>query len=323
MHTHSHDGHSHDGHSHDGHSHDGHSHGHSYAPANYNVAFAIGIGLNLAFVVVEAAFGFWADSLALLADAAHNLSDVAGLVLAWGAAWLGQRRPTARRSYGYRRASILAAVANATLLLVAVGGILVESVKRLGTPEPFASTTVIWVASVAIVINGVTALMFMRGRQTDLNIRGAFLHLAGDAAVSLGVVVTALIAERTGWLWLDPAAGIAISLVILYSAWGLGRDSFNLAFDGTPAGIDPEAVKGYLAGLPDVVDVHDLHIWAMSTTETALTAHLVRPGTGLDDALLARACAELDKQFGIRHATLQIESGDPAHPCRLAPAEVV
>jgi cobalt-zinc-cadmium efflux system protein len=312
MHTHNHDGHG-----------QGHSHGHSHAPADYTAAFAIGIGLNLAFVVAEAAFGFWADSLALLADAAHNLSDVAGLVLAWGAAWLGQRRPTARRSYGFRRASILAAVANATLLLVAVGGILVESVKRLGTPEPVAGSTVIWVASVGIVINGVTALMFMRGKETDLNIRGPFLHLAGDAAVSLGVVISALIAERTGWLWLDPATGIAISLVILYSAWGLGRDSFNLAFDATPAGIDPDAVKTYLAGLPGVVDVHDLHIWAMSTTETALTAHLVRPGTSLDDALLARACAELDKRFAIRHATLQIEAGDPAHPCRLAPAEVV
>jgi cobalt-zinc-cadmium efflux system protein len=300
-----------------------HSHGHSHAAADYNRAFAVGIGLNLAFVVAEAGFGFWVNSLALLADAAHNLSDVAGLILAWGAAWLGQRRPTARRTYGFRRASILAAVANATLLLVAVGGILLESVQRFRAPEPIAGSTVIWVATAGIVINGVTALMFMRGSQSDLNIRGAFLHLAGDAAVSLGVVIAALIAQRTGWLWLDPATGIMISLVILYSAWGLGRDSFNLAFDATPRGIDPDAVKTYLGGLPGVVDVHDLHIWAMSTTETALTAHLVRPGASLDDALIFVACAELEKRFGIRHATLQIEAGDAAHPCRLAPAEVV
>src|SRR5262245_8952549 len=193
MHTHRHDGPSH-----------GHGHGHSHAPADYNAAFAIGIGLNFAYVIAEAGFGFWVDSLALLADAAHNLSDVAGLILAWGAAWLGQRRPTARRSYGYRRASILAAVANATLLLVAVGGILLESVRRLQAPEPVPGFTVVWVATVGIVINGVTALMFFRGKETDLNIRGAFLHLAGDAAVSLGVVVSALIAHRTGWLWLDP-----------------------------------------------------------------------------------------------------------------------
>jgi len=307
-------------HRHEGHAHD---HGHSHAVASYSSAFAIGIGLNLAYLVAEAGFGFWVNSLSLLADAAHNLSDVAGLVLAWGAAWLGQRRPTARRTYGFSRASILAAVANATLLLVAVGGILVESVQRLSAPEPVAGATVIWVATVGIVINGMTALMFMRGRATDLNIRGAFLHLAGDAAVSFGVVVSALIGQRTGWLWLDPATGIGISLIILYGAWGLGRDSFDLAFDATPPGIDPDAVKAYLGGLPGVVDVHDLHIWAMSTTETALTAHLVRPGTSLDDALIFSASAELEKRFGIRHATLQVEAGDPAHPCRLAPEEVV
>lgn len=309
------------GHGH-GHAHS-HGHGHSHGPANYNTAFAVGIGLNLVFVVAEATFGFMVNSLALVADAAHNLSDVAGLVLAWGGAWLAQRRPTARRTYGFRRASILAAVANATLLMVAVGGILVESVQRFRFPEPVASNTVIWVATLGIVINGVTALMFMRGRENDINIRGAFLHLAGDAAVSLGVVISALIAQATGWLWVDPATGIGISLAILYSAWGLGRDSFNLAFDMTPPGIDPDAVKGYLGSLPGVVDVHDLHIWPMSTTETALTAHLVRPGAGVDDALLARAGSELETKFGIQHATLQIEAGDPAHPCRLAPADVV
>lgn len=310
---------------HHGHDHHGYSHGHSHShgPANYDRAFAIGVGLNLAFVVVETVYGFAANSLALLADAAHNLSDVAGLVLAWGAAWLGRRRPTSRRSYGFRRASIMAALVNAALLLVAVGGILLESVRRLQTPEPIAGTTVILVAAVGIVINGATAMLFMRGRHSDLNIRGAYLHMASDAAVSFGVVVATLTMQATGWLWLDPATGIAIALVILWGTWGLGRDSFDLAFDATPAGIDPEAVKKHLVGLPGVVEVHDLHIWAMSTTETALTAHLVRPSAILDDSFIAEAARQLEERFAIHHATLQVEAGDPAHPCRLAPAEVV
>lgn len=281
------------------------------------------MGLNLAFVAVETVYGFAANSLALLADAAHNLSDVAGLVLAWGAAWLGRRKPTSRRSYGYRRASIMAALINAALLLVAVGGILLESIRRLQTPEPIAGTTVILVAAIGIVINGLTAMMFMRGRHSDLNIRGAYLHMASDAAVSFGVVVSTLAMQATGWLWLDPATGVAIALVILWSTWGLGRDSFDLAFDATPSGIDPEAVRQHLAGLPGVVEVHDLHIWAMSTTETALTAHLVRPSATLDDAFIAEAARQLEKRFAIHHATLQVEAGDPTHPCRLAPAEVV
>ena len=311
------------GHSH-GHDHShGHSHGHSHAPQSYDRAFAIGVGLNLGFVVAEVIFGFAANSLALLADAAHNLSDVAGLVLAWGAAWLGRRAPTSRRSYGFRRASILAALMNAALLLVGVGGILLESARRFEAPEPIAGMTVIWVASVGIIINGATALLFMRGRHGDLNIRGAFLRMVADAGVSLGVVLATLAERATGWLWLDPATGIAIALVILYSTWGLGRDSVNLAFDAAPAGIDPEAVKRHLESLPGVIEVHDLHIWAMSTTETALTAHLVRPGAALDDAFITEAARQLEKRFAIHHATLQIESGDPAHPCRLAPAEVV
>jgi cobalt-zinc-cadmium efflux system protein len=302
---------------------DSHGHDHSHAPASYDRAFAIGVGLNLGFVVAEVIFGFAANSLALLADAAHNLSDVAGLVLAWGAAWLGRRKPTSRRSYGYRRASILAALINAALLLVGVGGILLESVRRFGAPEPVAGMTVIWVASIGILINGGTALLFMRGRERDLNIRGAFLHMAADAGVSLGVVLATLAERATGWLWLDPATGVAIALAILYSTWGLGRDSLNLAFDAAPAGIDPEAVKRHLESLPGVVEVHDLHIWAMSTTETALTAHLVRPGAALDDAFIADAARQLTNRFAIHHATLQVELGDPAHPCHLAPAEVV
>jgi cobalt-zinc-cadmium efflux system protein len=300
-----------------------HGHGHSHAVGSYDGAFAVGIALNSAFVVAEVFFGFRANSLALLADAAHNLSDVAGLGLAWGAAWLGRRKPTPRRSCGFRRASIMAALANATLLLVAVGGILLESVNRLRLPEPIAGNTVIWVAAVGVAINGATALLFMRGRHGDLNIRGAFLHMASDAAVSLGVVLSALVGQATGWLWLDPIAGLAIAAVILMGTWSLGRDSFNLAFDATPSGIDPDAVSRHLAGLPGVVEVHDLHIWAMSTTETALTAHLVRPDAALDDAFLSEVCAHMHKQFGIHHTTLQVETGDPAHPCRLAPAEVV
>jgi cobalt-zinc-cadmium efflux system protein len=317
------DDHGHD-HSHADHGHGhSHGHGHTHGPASYDRAFAIGIGLNLVFIAAETVFGFAANSLALLADAAHNLSDVAGLALAWGAAWLARRKPTTRRTYGFRRASILAAVGNATLLMVAIGGILVEAVQRFQNPQPIAGGTVMAVAAVGIVINGATALMFMRGRENDLNIRGAFLHMAGDAGVSLGVVVAALVVGMTGWLWLDPATSIVIALVILFGAWGLGRDSFNLAFDATPPGIDPEAVKTYLAGLPGVTEVHDLHIWAMSTTETALTAHLVRPGATLDDALLAEACGQLTKRFAIQHATLQVEAGDTAHPCHLASAEVV
>jgi cobalt-zinc-cadmium efflux system protein len=217
----------------------------------------------------------------------------------------------------------MAALANAALLLVAVGGVLLESVNRLRLPEPFAANTVIWVAAAGVAINGVTALLFMRGRHGDLNIRGAFIHMASDAAVSLGVVVSALVGQATGWLWLDPIAGLAIAAVILIGTWSLGRDSFNLAFDATPSGIDPDAVRRHLAGLPGVIEVHDLHIWAMSTTETALTAHLVRPDAALDDAFLSEVCAQMQKQFGIHHTTLQVEVGDPAHPCRLAPSEVV
>lgn len=313
-------------HQHADHGHDdghAHGHGHSHAPANFDTAFAVGAGLNLTFVIAETIYGFQANSLALLADAAHNLSDVAGLLLAWGASWLGRRKPTARRSYGYRSASILAALINAALLLLAVGGILLESARRFMAPEPIAGSTVIWVALLGIAINGVTALLFMRGRKSDLNIRGAFLHMTADAVVSLGVVIATLAGQATGWLWLDPVTGLAIALVILYGTWGLGRDSFNLAFDATPEGIDPEAVKKHLEQLPGVTEVHDLHIWPMSTTETALTAHLVRPGSGLDDAFIANVCSQMEKRFSIHHTTLQIEAGDPAHPCHLAPAEVV
>jgi cobalt-zinc-cadmium efflux system protein len=313
-----HNHHDHD-HHHHGHHHDhGHHHG---APASFGTAFAIGTTLNLGFALVEIGVGFVANSLALISDALHNFSDVVCLLLAWGAAWLATRAPTASRTYGYRRASILAALANAALLFAATGAILTEAVQRLLAPQPIAAHTVLWVAALGIVINTATALLFMRGRAHDLNLKGAFLHMAGDAVVSLGVVVAALLIGWTGWLWLDPAVSVAVAIVILVATWGLTRNALNLALDAVPAGIDPDAVTSYLAGLPGVIEVHDLHIWAMSTTETALTVHLVRPNAGLDDQLLADAAHELDHRFGIRHATLQVEAG--IAECRLAPAHVV
>jgi len=309
---------------HDHHHHD-HSHthdhaGHGHAPDNFGLAFAVGASLNAAFVVAELIFGYAANSLALISDALHNLSDVIALLLAWGGVWLAGRRPTATRTYGYRRATILAALFNAGLLLVAVGGIAVEAVNRLREPALVASWTVVWVAALGIAINGATALLFMRGRHGDLNVRGAYLHMAADAGVSLGVVIAALVIMATGWLWVDPAISLMIAAVVLASGWGLMRDSVNLALDAVPKGIEPTQVRDYLAGLDGVSEVHDLHIWAMSTNETALTVHLVRPG-GHDDAFLHLVCEALSHRFNIHHATLQVEvSGDA---CKLAPAELV
>jgi len=274
-------------------------------------------------MLVEVTGGWIAHSLALIADAGHNLSDVLGLVLAWAAASLVKRQPSARYTYGMKRTSILASLANAMLLLVASGAIILEAVRRFDAPQPVAETTVIWVALAGILINGATALGFMAGRKSDLNIRGAFLHMMTDALVSLGVVVSGLVVLATGWLWVDPAVSVTIALVIVVGTWSLLRDSINLALDAVPANIDRAAIQSYLLGLPGVTEVHDLHIWAMSTTEVAMTAHLVRPGAGLDDQLLMQACHELLHRFGIGHATLQVEAGDPAHPCALAPAEVV
>jgi cobalt-zinc-cadmium efflux system protein len=309
-------------HGHGAHDHHHHDHGHAHAPAALDRAFAIGTALNLGFVVAEFVFGFLAHSLALIADAAHNFSDVIGLLLAWAATWLARRGPTEKHTYGFRRASIYAALANAALLFVAVGGIVIEALRRLADPEPVASLTVIVVAAIGIVINTMTALLFVRG-QHDLNVRSAFLHMAADAVVSAGVVAAALAIMATGWQWLDPVASLAIAAVILVGTWSLAREAADLSMDAVPAGVDRAAVQTYLSGLDGVSDVHDLHIWAMSTTETALTAHLVRPGAGVDDRFLADVCMELSQRFGIGHATLQIESGDPAHPCRLAPQDVV
>ncbi len=301
---------------------DGHS-GHVHSPpANFGTAFAVGMGLNLAFVVVEIAFGLFARSLALIADAGHNFTDVIGLLLAWAAALLSNVGPKPGRSYGYRRSSILAALANSILLLIAIGAIAWESIKRFWKPEPVSGWTVIWVSLVAILISGLTAVLFMSGRKRDINIRGAFLHMAADAGTAAGVVVAGILILLTGAYWIDPLVSLIIVAVILAGTWGLLRDSLNLSLDSVPPGIDESAVKQYLAGLPRVQSVHDLHIWAMSTTETALTAHLVIPlydGYAVhdDDHLLGKACRDLNQLFWIDHATIQIERGIVV--CNLAP----
>ena len=290
---------------------------------SYGRAFAVGVGLNLTFVAVEVVFGLAAGSLALIADAGHNLSDVLGLLLAWGASVLARRLPTARHTYGLRRTTVLAALLNGVLLLIAVGGIGWEAGRRFSEPAPVRATVVIVVAAVGIVINTITALLFAAGRKGDLNIRGAFLHMAADAGVSAGVVAAGLGMVATGWSWLDPAVSLAIVAVILWGTWGLLRDSVNLALDAVPEGIEPEAVEAYLGELPGISSVHDLHIWGMSTTDVALTAHLVKPALEDDDALIASASLELRQRFGIDHATIQLERGRGGLPCHLAPADVV
>lgn len=302
---------------------DGHNHGHSHAPKNFDRAFAIGVALNTGFVVVEVVFGLLSNSLALLADAGHNLGDVLGLLLAWGASVLVRKLPTQRHTYGLRRTSVLAALTNALVLLVAVGAIAWEAILRFGHPESVESGTVILVASVGIFINGFTAWLFMSGKEQDVNIRGAYLHMAADAAISLGVVVAAIAMRFTGWLWLDPVVSLAIAVVIGVGTWSLLRESLNLALDAVPASIHPSKVEAYLASLPGVKAVHDLHIWAMSTTEIALTVHLVKPDAVIDDALLVQINNELREQFEIHHTTVQFELGDASHPCKQAPAEAV
>ena len=304
-------------------SHEHHDHGHDHhghAPRDYGLAFAVGIGLNFSFVVVEIVYGVIANSMALLADAGHNLSDVLALALAWGASRLSLREPSARFTYGLRSTSILAALLNAALLLLVTGGIAWESIQRLVTPEAVTSTTVIWVAFLGIVVNGASAVPFARSGG-DLNVRAAFLHLAADAAVSLGVVLAAWLTLATGWLWLDPAMGLVIAVVIVVGTWGLLRDSVALALNAVPGHIDPAKVRAFLATLSGVTEVHDLHIWGMSTTETALTVHLVIPGGHPGDAFMSDVCKQLHERFHVQHPTIQIETG--AHPCALAPDHVV
>ena len=292
------------------------AHDHEHCAHDYNRAFGIGIGLNLGFVALEAGLGLWANSLALLADAGHNLSDVVGLLLAWVANYLGGRRPSARRTYGLRRSSILAALVNAVLLLMAIGGIAWEAVRRFEQPEPVSGMTVIGVAAAGVVVNTATALLFMAGWKHDLNVRGAFLHMAADAGVSAAVVGAGLVVQFTGWAWIDSVASLFVVAVIAIGTWGLFRESLDLALDAVPAGIDIAAVEAYLAGLPGIAGIHDLHVWGLSTTQVALTVHLVKPDGRLDDGLLARVAEGLRERFGIAHATIQLDEG-AEHACDL------
>jgi cobalt-zinc-cadmium efflux system protein len=283
-----------------------HAHAHDHAPVHFDRAFAIGIGLNLAFVAVEAFYGWKIDSLALLADAGHNLSDVAGLVLAWGGALAGRLRPDLRHTYGWKRASILAAFVNALLLLVAMGSLAWEALHRLQSPQPIEGVTIMVVAGIGIVVNTATALLFMRGRAGDLNIRGAFLHMAADALVSAGVVVAGALALGFGWAWIDPVVSLLIAIVIVVGTASLLKQSVHLLFDGVPEGIDLRQVQALLESLPGVDRVHDLHVWAMGTSQVALTAHLVMPEAQVDDDFLESATRRLHERFGIEHVTLQV-----------------
>ena len=302
-----------------------HNHSHPNGPqaARFDRAFAIGVILNAGFVLVEWTFGVLANSLALIADASHNLGDVLGLLLAWGAASLARRRPSPRFTYGLRSSTILAALANAALLLVITGGIAWEAILRFRNPASIDAPVVIWVAALGILVNTATALLFLSGRKRDLNLRGAYLHMAADAAVSLGVVVAGLLTLATGWIWLDPVVSLAIVAVILAGTWGLLRDATRLALHAVPEGVDSADVRRLLEQQPGVQEVHDLHIWGMSTTETALTAHLVMPGGHPGDAFIAELARGMDRDFGIAHATLQVETGSGAQPCALAPDHVV
>ena len=286
-----------------------HAHHHDHAPANFNRAFAIGIALNAVFVAIEAFYGWRVNSLALLADAGHNLSDVAGLVLAWGGALALKVKPDARHTYGWKRATILAAFANALLLLMAIGALAWEAIGRLLSAQPAVhdqGVTIMLVAGVGIVINTATALLFMRGRESDLNVRAAFLHMAADALVSAGVVIAGALTLWQGWVWLDPVVSLGIAAVILWGTWDLFKQSLHLLFDGVPDSVDPLAVQACLAALPGVARVHDLHIWAMGTSQIALTAHLVMPQGQADDAFLQEANHLLHERFEITHVTLQV-----------------
>ncbi len=286
-------------------------------------AFATSVLLNIAIVIVEVVYGLLAHSMALLSDAGHNLTDVMGLVLAWVASSLATSAPSKRRTYGLRKVSILAAVGNAVLLLVATGGIGWESIRRLQDPGPVEAKTVMIVAGVAVVINGASAMLFFSKRHGDLNVRGAFLHLAGDAAIAVGVVISGAVVLITGWRIVDPIVSLLVSVAVLVSTWSLLRRSVSLVVDAVPEGIDPDEVLAFLSSRPCVVRVHDLHIWAMSTTETALTAHLVMPRNSCEPRFLGDVCNELRKRFQIGHATLQVEDEAAPHDCRLAPEEHV
>jgi cobalt-zinc-cadmium efflux system protein len=312
--------HHHHDHEDQGHSHAGHAH--SHAPKNFTRAFAIGITLNAAFIAVETIYGLAANSTALLSDAGHNLSDVLGLLAAWMAATLVKRAPSSRFTYGLRGSSILAALFNAIFLLVAIGGLSWEAILRFSNPQPVSSGTVMVVAAIGILINGITAWMFASGSKSDINIRGAYLHMAADAALSAGVVVIGFLIFLTGLLWLDPLASLSINAVIVFGTWSLLRDSVAMSMAAVPANINPEKVRNFLGTQTGVSNLHDLHIWPLSTTETALTCHLVMPGGHPGDAYLHHLCEELNHHFHIAHSTIQVET-DPNLHCPLEPADKV
>jgi cobalt-zinc-cadmium efflux system protein len=304
------------------HHHHDHAHHHHPHAAGHDRAFAIGAALNVGFVVAEVGFGLLANSMALLADAAHNLGDVLGLLLGWGAAWLTRQPPSGRRTYGWGRSSILATLLNATILLIGVGAISVEAVRRLVEPSTVDEPIVMVIAAVGILVNGGTALLFMRGSGEDINIRSQFLHMATDAAVSASVVVAGALIWVTGWLWLDPVVSLGIGAVVVGATWGLLRESIDLAMDAVPNGVAHDEVEDYLGSVPGVLEVHDLHIWGLSTTQTALTAHLVCNDPAAERSL-HDVTTVLRDRFGIGHATLQIETDADAELCRLRPHDVV
>lgn len=291
------------------------SHNHSYNHTDYSKAFLFGILLNTAYIFVEALTGFFIHSMALIADAGHNFSDVLGLILAWGASYLAGKSPTSERTYGMRKSTILAALFNGILLFVAVGAITVESIRKIIYPTNVEGDLMMIVAGAGVVINGLTAWLFFKGRHNDLNIKGTFLHMAADTGVSLGVVAAGLIISLTGYRWIDPAISILIVVVISIGTWGLLKESFYLSMDAVPKGINIADVKKYLESIEGVEDVHDLHIWGMSTTETALTSHLVIPGKKIEDHLLEKICKDLHEKFGIEHPTIQIEKSGQSSNC--------
>ena len=290
-------------------------HHHHHATPDYNRAFAVGVALNVIFVVIEFSFGVIADSLALITDAGHNLSDVMGLLLAWGASYLAGKQPSLRRTYGYSRATILASMFSGLLLLAAVAVISWEAVQRFLEPAEPAGQTIMIVAAIGVVINSITAWFFVSGKDHDLNIRGAYLHMAADALVSLGVVVSGFLIWRYGLKWFDPLSSLIIAAVIFWSTWGLLRDSLNLSIDAVPRDLDPKKVREWLLQQPGVEAMHDLHIWPISTTDTALTVHLLMPEPPTGDAYLHELAGRLNERFGISHATFQLERGDHDYPC--------
>lgn len=305
-----------------GHTHSDKDHSH-HNPKNYNRAFAVGIALNLIFVVVEVIYGNLSNSLALISDAGHNLSDVLSLVLAWSATILVRKRPTQKYSYGLKSSSILASLTNSIFLLVVIGAIAWEAIVRFQHPTPVASMTIIWVAGIGFFINAITSYFFASGSKGDLNIRGAFLHLAVDALVSLSVVVAGILMIYTGWMWIDPLISLLICVVVIFGTWSLLKESLSLVFQAVPSGIKRDQVFSYLSNLPGVKEVHDLHIWGMSTTETALTVHLIMPQGHPGDSFFEELNHELEKRFHIHHVTVQVELGNGGTCCKLASDEVV